>query len=153
MSKNFSKEDYIKKAETNIKSAVSGFSLAGVLGLAYIIRYFFAGNLDFYFSLSFPELMLRIAESNGISKALAVLLVAVFVAVYVVFCVLAAKNAKNLRFATAFYMLDSVCLVPLAIIQADTLKSEFFIDVIVHVFVLLFLFVGISSVNFLAKEK
>ena len=53
MNKNFTKEDLIKKHETNVKSAASAFALSGILGLIYIVRFFITKNFDFYFSLTF----------------------------------------------------------------------------------------------------
>lgn len=145
MSKNFTKEDMLKKNETNIKSATSSFSLAGVLGLIYIVRYIIKGNFDFYFSLSLTELMLRFSASDTIPEVAAYTIIAAYLLLFIGIAVLTAKSAKNLKYALIFYSADCLCLIPIAIFSGNSLTPEFFIDVIVHFFVILFLIVGIKS--------
>lgn len=145
MKKYFTKEEMLKKYETNIKSATSGFILAGVLGLIYIVRYIIKGNFDFYFSLTFTELMLRVSADGIIPKIVAFSLVITYVALFIILAILTAKNTKRLRFALAFYAFDCFCLIPLAVFHGQSLAPEFFIDVIVHLFVILFISVGIKS--------
>lgn len=146
MAKNFSKEDLLKKKETNIKSAFSGFSLAGILGIIYIVRFFAAGNFDFHFSLSFTELMLRLSEGGKLPSALCYALMGVFLIIYFAVVVLIAKDPKKLIISLGVYLFDCICLIPLALVHAQ-LQPEFFIDVIIHFFVVLFLFVGVKSVK------
>ena len=67
-----------KKLETNIKSASSIFALAGILGIIFIVRYFIKGVFDFYFGLSFTEIMLILSNENAVPKALPYALIALF---------------------------------------------------------------------------
>ncbi len=145
MKRNFTKEEMLKKHETNIKSATSGFVLSGVLGLIYIVRYIIKDNFDFYFSLSFTELMLRLSDAGSLSATVAYVLIAAFIAVFLALAILTAKNAKHLRYALFFYVFDFLCLIPLAVFHGENITSAFFIDVIVHIFVVLFISVGIIS--------
>lgn len=146
MNKNFTKEDIIKKHETNIKSAQSGFALAGVLGLIYIIRYFITGNFNFYFSLSVPEMMLKLSHSGEFNKAAAYGIMGVFLAVYIVFTVLNSKNTKWLKLSLGLYALDFVCLlVFIFAVMTKPVDSAVYIEVVIHFFVILFLSVGVYS--------
>lgn len=144
MNKNFTPEDIQKKHETNIKSATSGFVLAGVLGIIYIVRFFITKNFDFYFSLTFTELILRLADYGSLPCVLSYALVAVYVIAYLIIAVLAAKSIKRLTAALGLYLFDCLCFIPLFIFHGG-IKPEFFIDVIVHLFVVIFLIVGIKS--------
>jgi len=144
MNKNFTPEDIEKKHETNIKSATSGFMLAGVLGIIYIVRFFITNNFDFYFSLTFTELMLRLGDAEKIPPVSSYVLAAVFVTAYLLVAVMTAKKSKSLVVALCLYCFDFVCFVPLFAFRGS-LQPEFFIDVIVHLFVLIFLAVGIKS--------
>ena len=144
MNRNFTPEDIKKKHETNVKSATSGFLLAGVLGLIYIIRFFITKNFDFYFSLTFTELLLRLSDYGETPDAFSYVIIADYVAIYFIVAILAARNSKRLPLALGLYLLDFFCFIPLFIFHG-TVQPEHFIDVIVHVFVVIFLAVGIKS--------
>lgn len=145
MKKNeFTAEDILKKHETNVKSAVSGYCLAGILGLFYIIRFIVTKNLDFYFSLNFTRLMLVFGIEGKISTAVSLVLALAFAAAYFAVTVLAVKRAKGLWLCMGMYIFDTLCFVPLGLVAGE-IKPEFFIDVIVHAFVLVFLAAGIKS--------
>ncbi|MBE6786371.1 MAG: hypothetical protein E7538_09100 [Ruminococcaceae bacterium] len=152
MNKSFTKQDLIKKHETNVKSATSAFVLAGILGLIYIARFFITKNFDFYFSLTASELFLRLGDCGSMPLALSYTLIAVFIAIYFIFAVLATKNPKRLSPALGLYIADCLCFVPLFVFRGD-IRPEYFIDVIVHLFVIVFLAVGIKSYGRLKKEK
>lgn len=151
MKKTFTKEDIIKKHQTNVKSATSSFILAGILGLIYIVRYFISENFNFHFSLAFTEWMLRLTDAGSLPKAAAIALVAVYVIIFAVITVLIAKNAKNLIFALCFYAVDALCLVGVGLFHGDSLEPAFFIDVILHLFLFVFLIVGMKSERALRK--
>ncbi len=153
MSKQFTNDDILKKHQTNIKSATSGFVLVGILGIIYIVRFLFSGNFNFYFSLAFSELVLRLGDGGKIPEALGFVLTAVYVICFICIALLINKKTDNLKFALLFYAFDSICFVPLAFVLADSFAPDFFIDVIVHLFVILFIIVGIKSVNSLKKTK
>ena len=145
MAKKFTEEELMKKHGTNIKSAVSGFGLAGVLGLIYIIRYFISGNFNFYFSLTFTELMLRLYDKGSLPLVAAIALIVVFVALYIAVVLLCSKKPEKLRLALGLYLADSLCLIGTFLLHEQNIQSDFFIDAIVHLFVILFLVVGVKS--------
>lgn len=147
MNKKFTKEDILKKHETNIKSATSSFTLAGILGIIYIVRYILKDNFNFYFSLSFSELILRLSASDIIPGLVAYIIIAVYLAIFIGIVILTVKSASNLKFSLGFYIFDCLCLIPLGIFLGEEFTSDFFIDVIVHLFVILFLIVGIRSLK------
>lgn len=151
MKKSFTKEDIIIKHQTNVKSATSSFSLAGILGLIYIVRYFISKNFNFYFSLAFTEWMLRLADAGSIPIAAAIALVAVYVIIFAVITVLVAKNARKLIFALWFYAFDALCLISVGLFHGASLEPAFFIDVILHLFLFVFLIVGMKSERALRK--
>lgn len=151
MAKNFTAEDIKKKHETNIKAAVSSYGLVGLLGIAYVVRYFIKGDFNFYFSLSFTELMLRLGDSGTISSLLSYGSVAVFAAVYIVVLIIMNKDAAKLKAGLWVYVFDSICLIPLGI--TGGIQPEFFIDVTVHLFVIVFIVVGCRSYRATMGEK
>lgn len=147
MKKQFTEEEKKLKLETNIKSAMTGYFLSGVLGIIYIVRFIITKNFDFYFSLAFNEFFLRRAHNEG-SYVFAYVLIAAYMAVYFIVALIAGKNSKRLSVALGMYVFDCVFLIPLFIMQGE-IRPEMFIDVIVHAFVIIFLVVGVKS----AKEK
>ena len=145
MNKDFTKEDILKKHETNIKSASTAILLSGILGLIYVVRYIISGNLNFYFSLSFTDLLLRLGEDKGSILVPAVISV-VYILVYTSLSVLMAKSKKAIYAGLGIYLFDFACLIySFVCIFPKPLDSAHFIDVIVHLFVIIFLVVGIVS--------
>ena len=144
MNKNFTPEDIKKKHETNVKSATSGFVLAGVLGIIYIVRFFITKNFNFHFSLTFTELFLRLSACGKAPLSFYYVLIVCYIIIYLALSVLAAKNSKRLIPALGLYLFDCACFVPLFIFHGS-IQPEYFIDVIVHIFVVIFLSVGIRS--------
>lgn len=146
MNKNFTAEDILQKHRTNIKSAQSAFSLTGILGLIYIVRYLVTGNFDFYFSLSFTELMLRLGAEGTVSKIVSIVSITAFLAVYIVFGAFAAKNSKYLPICLGVYVFDFLCLgVLLFAVRTAPVPADAYIDAIVHLFVIVFISAGIYS--------
>ncbi|MBQ7294799.1 MAG: hypothetical protein IJW86_01250 [Clostridia bacterium] len=144
MNKKFTKEDIIKKHQTNVKSAQGVFALAGMLGIIYIVRYFITGNFDFYFSLSFTQVWLtKIAEGTA-SADLGYSLSAIFIVAYFALCAVSAKKAKYLSNALSLYILDFAALI-YSLITTPSFSADSLIDVILHVFVTVFLIAGIKS--------
>ncbi len=149
MNKNFTKEDIIKKHETNVKSAFTGLSLAGVLGVIYVVRYFITGNFNFHFSLSLPEMMLKLGHGGTVSAPVAYGITAVFFALYILVTVLCLKDAKFLKGGLAIYAFDFACLLFFMFVVLrqfpDSFSKDLYIEVILHSFNILFLSVGIYS--------
>ena len=78
MKKDFTKEDIIKKHETNVKSAFTAYFLAAILGVIYIVRYLIKQEFDFHFSLSFTDMMLKLEHSGEISTMICIIAIAAF---------------------------------------------------------------------------
>ncbi|MEE1321582.1 MAG: hypothetical protein UHM85_08635 [Acutalibacteraceae bacterium] len=145
MNKDFTKEDILKKHETNIKSASTAILLSGILGLIYVVRYILSGNFNFYFSLSFTDMLLRLSEDKGSILVPAIISV-VYILMYTSFSVLMAKSKKAIYAGLGIYLFDFACLIySFVCIFPKPLDSAHFIDVIVHLFVITFLVVGIIS--------
>ncbi len=145
MKKDFTQEDILKKHETNIKSASTAILLSGILGLIYVVRYILSGNFNFYFSLSFTDMILRLSENKG-SIILPSVISIVYILTYASLAVFSNKHAKLLYAGLGIYIFDFLCLIySLVYIFPKPLDSAHFIDVIVHLFVITFLIVGIIS--------
>lgn len=145
MNKDFTKEDILKKHETNIKSASTAILLSGILGLIYVVRYILSGNFNFYFSLSFTDMLLRLGEDKGGILVPAIISV-VYILMYTSFSVLMAKSKNAIYAGLGIYLFDFACLIySFVCIFPKPLDSAHFIDVIVHLFVITFLVVGIIS--------
>lgn len=153
MNKNFTKEDIIKKHQTNVKSAGSAYCLAGILGVVYIVRYFITGNFNFYFSLSFTDGVLKSIEGGSLSLAAGYTMIGLFVALYVAGVILVAVNPKHLVYTLIVYLSDFACLLGQIFLNLDTFKPDRLIDVIIHCFIIIFIAVGIHSEKYLRKER
>lgn len=151
MKKSFSKEEILMKHETNIKSATSAFGLAGLLGIIYIVRFFIKKNFEFYFSLTFTEFILRLSQEGKIPTVLSISLLVLYIALYLTALILAAKKSEKLRLCLGVYLADTLFFVPLFMLHGN-IQPEFFIDIIVHVFVIVFLAAGIKS-NYAMKKQ
>ena len=110
MKKDFTKEDIIKKHDTNIKSALTAYFLAGALGVIYIVRYLIKQEFDFYFSLSFTDVLLKLESAGEISKAVCIAAIGIFAVIYVAVLILLMKNSAHIITATAVYVFDFAAL-------------------------------------------
>lgn len=159
MSKTLSKQDKIKKLQTNIKSAQSTFALAGILALIYVVRYFVTGNFNFYFSSYITEFALKAADSNipsavSLSSSGAYCILAVYAIIFIVCCVFSLKAKHGLLACLIFYIVDFAALICGVVMSPfGVVGEEIFIDIIVHIFVILFLSVGVYSVKKLPEVE
>ena len=145
MNKNFTKDDIIKKHNTNVISAGAMFIIVGVLGVLYIARLIVFGNFDFYFSLSFTDMLLKIGQEKGAFLVPAIL-IAAFLIIYLIAILMAAKNSKFLILALGVYLFDFAALITcMAFLWEKPLNPDCYIDLIVHVIITLFLVVGVRS--------
>ncbi len=145
MNKNFTKDDIIKKHNTNVISAGAMFIIVGVLGVLYIARFIVFGNFDFYFSLSFTDMLLKIGQEKGAFLVPAIL-IAAFLIIYLIAILMAAKNSKFLILALGVYLFDFAALITcMAFLWEKPLNPDCYIDLIVHVIITLFLVVGVRS--------
>ncbi len=146
MKKSFTKEEIIKKHETNVKSAFTTFGLVGILGLFYILRYLIKKEFDFHFSLSFTDMLLKLQNSGEITTAVCAAGVAVFLIIYIVSLVLTLKNQKFLTLAFAVYLFDFLTLLfCVFVLWEQPLNNEWIIDAVIHLFGIIFLVAGMVS--------
>ena len=154
MKKDFTKEDIIKKHDTNIKSALTAYFLAGALGVIYIVRYLIKQEFDFYFSLSFTDVMLKLQSAGEISKAVSIAAIGIFAVVYAAALILLAKNSAHLITATAVYTFDFAALLfGTFVLFPKPETNDWLIDVLLHLFVMIFLVAGIYSHFKMKKMK
>lgn len=159
MKNHLDEQGKIKKLETNIKSAQSTYALAGVLALIYIARYFITGNFEFYFSSYITEFLLKASDQNVLAEPLfsfgaACGGIAVFVILYIAFGIVMLKNTIGMWLCFALYALDFAFLIIGSLTAPfGPVTEEIFIDIIVHLFVILFLTVGAFSSGKLKKIK
>ncbi len=151
MKKDFTQEDILKKHETNIKSASTAILLSGILGLIYVVRYILSGNFNFYFSLSFTDMILRLSENKD-SIILPSVISIVYILAYASIAVFSNKHTKLLYVGLGIYIFDFLCLIySFVCVFPKPVDSAHFIDVVVHLFVITFLIVGIISQNKIKK--
>lgn len=159
MSKISTRQDKIKKLQTNIKSAQSIFALSGILTLIYMVRYFITGNFNFYFSAYITEFALKAADENfastiTLSPGISYAIIGIFVLLFIGCCVIATKPQKGLWFCLIFYVLDFATLITgTALSVFGPFREEVIIDIIIHVFVILFLIVGVRSAKKLPEVE
>lgn len=145
MKKTFTKDDIIKKHNTNVVSAGAMFIMTGILGVVYIVRFIITGNFNFYFSLSFTDMVLKIGQEKG-SFLVPAILTAVFLVIYLVSTVLCAKNSRFLILLTGIYLFDFASLITcMAFLWEHPLNPDCYIDLIIHLIVTVFLVVGVRS--------
>ncbi len=145
MKKDFTKEDILQKHETNIKSASTVILLTGILGLIYVVRFLLSGNFNFFFSLSFTDILLKAGHEKG-SIIIPAVISVIYVLGYTSLAVLLNKSTKLLYLGLGIYIFDFICLaVSIFILTPKPVDSAVFIDVIVHALVSVFLVVGIIS--------
>ena len=159
MAKKLSKQDKIKKLQTNVKSAQSIFALSGILALVYVIRYFVTGNFNFYFSSYITEFALRAADENVVStvtltSSASYLILAVYALLFVVCCALSLKPKIGLIACLVLHLADYAALITgTAFSIFGPFREEIIIDIIVHFFIFLFIVVGIYSAYKLPKVE
>ncbi len=145
MKKEFTKEDMLQKHETNIKSASTVILLTGILGLIYAVRFFLSGNFNYFFSLSFTDMILKIGQEKGNIIIPAVISV-IYILAYTSLAVFANKSTKLITVGLGIYLFDFICLIgSMIFLFPKPLDSAVFIEVIVHLLVSVFLVVGIIS--------
>ena len=160
----------IKKHQTNIESGVGAFWMTMIMTLVYLIKALLGKNFHFYFCNFVPEVLLKSAAfttgyEGDFSEsflaswrgALPVVWFCVLFALYAGACIavalLAGKHPPLIWALFAIHVCDTVLLL-LGRWQGIPLGMEetVWIDVIFHVLVLLFLFVGGLSGVKLPKE-
>ncbi len=148
MNRNFTKEDIIKKYQTNVKSAMTAFVIAIVLGVIFVLRFLIKKNTDYFFSLTVTEVILGFSDS----LLLPLLLIALYFLVYILLLVGAGKNTRFLKGCLGIYAVDTAVLLGRAAAlfsQSDI--SVMAVDIIFHLFIIIFLSVGIYSDKKLEK--
>ncbi len=153
MKKKFTAEEIIKSHETNIKAATSLYTLAGALYAIYALRYFITGNFNFYFKLAFADMFLKLGEADEIPFALGVVLALLSLIIYILPGTKLMKNHKLFIPAAIIYIVDTVCLLFCDfVLWGMPQNSDFLIDVICHLWVFVFVIVGLRSAKALKKK-
>lgn len=153
MKKKFTQEEIIKKHETNIKAATSLYTLAGALYAIYTLRYFITGNFNFYFRLAFADMFLKLGDSGEIPFALGVALAVISLIIYILPGAKLMKNYGLFPVATLIYAADTVCLLFCDfVLWGKPQNSDFVIDIICHLWIFLFIIVGLRSARVLKKN-
>ena len=154
MKKNFTTEEIVKSHETNIKAATSLYTLAGALYAVYVVRYFITGNFNFYFKLAFADLFLQLGHSGEIPFFLGVILALLSLLIYILPGAKLMKNHKLFNVAAVIYVADTLCLLFCDfVLWQKPQNSDFIIDIICHLWVFLFVIVGLRSAKALKKNK
>lgn len=152
--KNSEKEKYYK---SYIKSAQSTVALAALLNLVYVIRAVFAKNLDFWFSLYSTQFAIKASQfvpslAGNISKIACAAIILAGTLVLIIPDSISLKKPQWLWGCFAVYALDTVLMAwGFATNHFDDFSQGSVIDIIFHVFILLFILVGIISNNKLKK--
>lgn len=155
--KHMNNEQLEKRFHTDIKSAQGVIAMATVLTVIYIIRWVFTKEFDFFFCTSFSEFLLKAARFSpeyrgNLPNAVAIAAAAGYIIIYFVAVILAQKNPKTLWFSLALYVFDTVFLLAIDITgYFGKFTGEYLIDIVFHVFILLFLIVGIYACKRLEK--
>ncbi len=154
MNKNFTQEERIKAHNTNIKAAHSLYLLTGVLSIIYTVRYFITGNFNFFFTLAFSDMFLKLGDSGEMNLILSYVLTGIFFLIYFGSGIAVAKKQSLFPLLTAIFALDTVCILFCDfILWSKPQSTDFLIDIICHFWVLLFLIVGTKSLLALRKGK
>lgn len=152
MKKKFTAEENIIRHKTNIKAAMSLYILSGVLCIIYILRYFITKNFNFYFKLAFPDMFLKLGDAGEIPFALGVVLAFVSLIAYLLPGAFLMKKHSLFPVAVLIYVADTVCLFFCDfVLWGKPESSDFLIDIICHLWVLLFVIVGLRSARALKK--
>ena len=154
MKKNFTPEEKLKSHNTNLKAAHSLYLLTGVLSIVYTVRYFITGNFNFFFTLAFSDMFLKLGHSGEINTVLSYVLTAVFYLIYFGIGIAITKKQSLFPALLAIYSVDTACLLFCDfMLWEKPQNTDFLIDIICHFWVLLFLIVGTKSLVALKKEK
>ncbi len=155
--KHMSKPQLEKRYRTDIKSAQGVGAMALVLTIVYIVRWLFTKEFDFYFCTAVTEFLLKAAEfskdySGSIPAAAAIAGVSVYIGLYIASVLLAQKNPTKLWLSLLLYSIDTVFLIAVDLSGFfGPFEKEYFIDIVFHALLLVFMIVGISSVKKLQK--
>ena len=155
--KHMNSEQLEKRYKTDIKSAQGVIAMVTVITLIYIVRWLYTGEFDFYFCTAFTEFLLKAAEFSpeyrtALPNAAAIAGIVCYIAVYVAAVILAQKKAQMLWLSLSLYAFDTVFLLVVDLTgYFGGFTSEYFIDIIFHAFILLFLIVGIIANKKLKK--
>ena len=157
--KHMNSEQLEKRYKTDIKSAQGVIAMVTVITLIYIVRWLYTREFDFYFCTAFTEFLLKAAEFSpeyrgAVPNAAAIAGIVCYLAVYAASVILAQKNPQMLWFPLSLYVFDTVFLLVIDLTgYFGKFTSEYFIDIIFHVFILLFLIVGMVANKKLKELK
>ena len=152
MKKKFTAEEKLKRCKTNIKAATSLYTLSAALFTVYVVRYFITGNFNFYFKLAFADLFLKLGDGGEIPFALGIALALVSLLIYILPGAFLMKKYGLFPLTVAIFVADTVCLLFCDfVLWGKPEGTSFLIDIICHLWVLLYLIVGLRSARELKK--
>lgn len=156
---NMNSEHLEKRYKTDIKSAQGVVAMTTMLTVIYIIRRLFTGRFDFYFCTAVTEFLLKAAQFSpeyrgALPNAAAIAGIVVYIGLFIAAVILSQKKVKLLWFSLALYTFDTVFLLAVDLSgYFGSFAPEYLIDIIFHLFILVFLVVGIHSDKKLEKLK
>ena len=154
MKKKFTAEENIIRCKTNIKAATSLYTLAGALFAVYTVRYFITGNFNFYFKFAFADLFLKLGDKGEIPLALGIALALVSLLIYILPGAFLMKKHSLFPIAVLIYIADTACLLFCDfVLWGKPEGSDFIIDIAAHLWVLLYLVVGLRSARKLKEGQ
>lgn len=140
-----------KKLISNIKSGYGSFVVFPVLTLMYVVRAFIAGDLNYHFASFLSEFLLKSSGyfdgyKDNINLGLALVIIVIYNALFALCYVKSVKNFKWTYFGLGLCVFDfALQIICLATSYFEPFKVDFLVDVIVHIFIILFLSIGINS--------
>lgn len=143
------KEELTKKYNTYIKSGIGAMIIALVTTLVYLIRLYFTGNTQFWFSTYITQFMLKSSNflpqyDGSISKPAASAVIIVCFFAFLILTILSQKKLELLYLVFTLYLADTVMnVVCLCLNVFGDYSQNSLIDVIFHLFILVFLAVAI----------
>lgn len=143
--------DAIKKYQTNMKSAQGTVILAVILNLIYIVKAIISKNLSFWFSTYVTQYLLKSSDFFGgyegnFPKATSILIILFEVLLLIFTAAFSERNGKLLYICLGVYVFDTVFMAVGNILNIfGDFNEGSFIDIIFHIFVLLFIIGGIHS--------
>ena len=143
--------DAIKKYQTNMKSAQGTVILAVILNLIYIVKAIISKNLSFWFGTYVTQYMLKSSGffagyEDGFPKIAAILIILAEALLLLFPAALSERNGKFLYICFGVYVFDTIFMVFGNVLNIfGDFNEGSFIDIIFHVFVLIFIIGGIYS--------
>ncbi len=139
-----------KRYRTDIKSAQGVGAMSLILTLINVI-FLLISKSYFYFDTAVTHSLLKlVAQKQDFEESIALpcIGIALYLALYIVGILLSQKNPKNLWILLVLYSIDTAVLLITEIFGVfEPFEKEDIIDMVFHVFLMLFLIVGVRAVK------